>query len=371
MKGCKPDSNADQAGEEEAYLADYEAPSDKWGFIDTLGNIVIDARFDDVASFSEGLAAVNQDGKWGFIDQKGEMVIEPVYKSAWSFHEGKARVELFDGPDAYIDRSGQLVTAEDWHGADDFSDSLAKVKVGNSFGFIDHKGRIIIPPLYARSWNFINSRCVVEYQEKMGVIDKTGDYIIKPEYESIRTDPQNEYFLCNQAGNATIYNHSGERILHFANARAEKTDGSSFTLVRNGKSILMVLADTSQRSAPLDDIIPLEERRWAGKRGSGYVLLDGSGNILTQTLYSQINKFHEGIAACSRGEYWGYINTNGDNLTEEVFGLAWDYQEGFARAAFKDGIAFINKNQELAFYPPSGTVDMRDFSEGFAAIQID
>ena len=45
--------------------------NDKWGYIDTKGNIVIPAVYDDAYSFSQGLAAVKVNGKWGYIDTKG------------------------------------------------------------------------------------------------------------------------------------------------------------------------------------------------------------------------------------------------------------------------------------------------------------
>jgi hypothetical protein len=114
----------------------------------------------------------------------------------------------------------------------------------------------------------------------------------------------------------------------------------------------------------------LGEKRWAGKKEQGYQLLNAEGMALTNPSYDQLNKFSEGIAVFSRNEYWGYLDIHGKELTDAVFGLAWDYHEGFARAAFLDGIAYINQQQQLAFYPPAGTLDMRDFAEGLAPIQI-
>ena len=64
------------------------------------------------------------------------------------------------------------------------------------------------------------------------------------------------------------------------------------------------------------------------------------------------------------------MNLKGEELTGNVFKLAWDYKESVARAAAEHGIAFIDKEQKIAFYPPPGTLDMRDFSEGLAPIQV-
>jgi hypothetical protein len=86
--------------------------------------------------------------------------------------------------------------------------------------------------------------------------------------------------------------------------------------------------------------------------------------------FDQVNRFSGGYAVYGRDGTWGYLDTSGRELTKPAFGLAWDYREGLARAAFSDGIAFIDRRQQLAFYPPPGTVDLRDFSEGLAPVQI-
>ena len=71
----------------------------KWGYIDRLGNIAIQPKFEAVDGFSEGLAAVELNGKWGFIDDKGNEVIEPRFSGAHEFSEGLARIQV--GGDKY------------------------------------------------------------------------------------------------------------------------------------------------------------------------------------------------------------------------------------------------------------------------------
>ena len=61
----------------------------KWGFVDETGRIVVACQYDDVNSFSDGLAMVEKDGKWGFIDIKGREVILLGYESAFDFCLGQ------------------------------------------------------------------------------------------------------------------------------------------------------------------------------------------------------------------------------------------------------------------------------------------
>ncbi len=356
--------------EEDIYMADYEAPQDKWGFMDTTGTIAIDAAYDDVGPFSEGLASLNKNGKWGFINKEGDIIIKPIYKSAWAFHEGFARIEQFDQPAQFIDKSGIPIIGEGWAAADDFSDGRARVSVGSAFGYIDASGQIVIQPIYTRGYNFSRGLCVVEFQDKLGVINTKGTEIVKAQFDQIKIPLGSEIILCNTGDDAYAFDFAGNELLHLPGAKLVDSDNEVVS-VREGEQMFLLSLSTKSKSIPFSNIIYLEEKRWARKSDQGYQLIDNHDNVLSSNFYQQINKYREGVAAYSKDDLWGYINLTGEDLTGTVFGLAWDYKEGFARAAFEEGIAFINSFQKLAFYPPAGSLDMRDFSEGLAAVQVD
>ena len=368
--GCRQEQGT-QSEEEAAYLADYEAPSDYWGFMDRNGNLAIEARYDDAGSFAEGLAAINKNGKWGYINREGKTIIEPVYKSAWAFHEGFARVLPFDGPDQFIDRNGQAMPSENWSAADDFAEGRARVKVGNTYGYIDTAGQLIIQPIYTRGWNFENGLTIIEYQEKLGVIDLNGENILAPEFDKIKKVANGNILLAAINNTAIAFDKSGNELIKIENSKMIDSNGDVVSVREGDKMYLVEITNPDQRSGEYTNIIYLEENLWAGKLDSGYVIMNSDGQRLTSNYYHQVNKFSDGFAAYSKDDYWGYLDTSGKEMTGEVFGLAWDYKEGYARAAFKEGIAFIDKNQKLAFYPPPGSLDMRDFSEGLAAVMLD
>lgn len=93
---------------------------EKQGFINTIGENVIPCLYDDVKSFSEGLAAVCRDGKYGFINTKGDVIIPFQYDHAESFSEGTAVVSLYFGDESVrtglIDKKGHSTfTQTDWN----------------------------------------------------------------------------------------------------------------------------------------------------------------------------------------------------------------------------------------------------------------
>ncbi|HEX5113285.1 MAG TPA: WG repeat-containing protein [Saprospiraceae bacterium] len=375
---CRPDSSASE--EKTAYLADYESPSDLWGFIDTSGQLVIPAKYDDVASFSEGKAAVNKSGLWGYIDHDGKEIIKPQFKEAYAFHEGMARVKPFELPASYITSVGKIISSDQWTAVGDFSCNRALVKVGSLFGYISFSASsassalpfyLCIRPAYSKALNFEKGIALVEFDKKQGVIDLKGEYIIPAHYNRIIISSGRDLILGNTDSYSMIWKPDGTVLDSIPSVTSMDTDGSLVSISKDGKMQFYVIETKHLMEDDLyEQLFYLGEHRWCGKQENLYYLLDENGKQVGKTGYKQINKFSNGIAVYLRGKSWGYIDANGKELTEPIFGLAWDYKNGFARAAFEDGIAFINSKQQLAFYPPEGTLEMRDFSEGLAPVQI-
>ena len=53
---------------------------------------IVAPKYQEVGGFSDGLAAVKQNGKWGYIDENGKTVIKAQFDFANSFSEGIAVV---------------------------------------------------------------------------------------------------------------------------------------------------------------------------------------------------------------------------------------------------------------------------------------
>ncbi len=69
-------SSYDGFREELLGVGDY---NNKYGFINKKGEVVIPLEYDEIRSFSEGLAGVLKGDKWGFIDKNNKTVIDFQY----------------------------------------------------------------------------------------------------------------------------------------------------------------------------------------------------------------------------------------------------------------------------------------------------
>ncbi len=161
----------------------------KYGFIDKTGKIVIDAQFDGDSRFKEGLASVRIGDKKGFIDKTGKMVFEHQ-NYTFGFSEGLAcvweKVDESNRKYGYINKAGEVVIEPQFDLAQDFTEGLACVRIGDKEGFIDKTGKIVIEPQYKRAFNFVDGLAAVEVDGKYGYINKAGEMVIEPKYDFTR-----------------------------------------------------------------------------------------------------------------------------------------------------------------------------------------
>ena len=211
----------------------------RYGFIDTLGEVKVKARFEAAESFSEGRAAVKRNGKWGFINKKGEWVIENKYDQVRSFREGLAPVAI--GPSwnqrvwGIIDTNGNSLKTEAFDEIRGIKGGLFRVFVnGKGSGFINRKGKEVIPFHYdfldsgiQESWfshgkltarDNSNGRQLVWLNEKGKVLKqfKNVNYIL-PLYDRESGDRRQllPYFVFRGESEEALADLSGEMVIPF------------------------------------------------------------------------------------------------------------------------------------------------------------
>lgn len=198
----------------------------KFGFIDTSGNLVIPAIYDDARDFSEGLAAVNiggssdeeglliEGGKWGYIDKSGQTVIDFHFDYVREFAEGLAYTIINLQQSGFIDKTGKLVMPFRAEIVNDFKKDYATYQNNYDYGYIDKAGKrypgplrisegmkiitnsgmygyadslgnIIVNPTFDYGDLFTDGVARVRLGEKWGFIKKDGAYLCQPVYDFV------------------------------------------------------------------------------------------------------------------------------------------------------------------------------------------
>ncbi len=320
----------------------------KFGYIDTAGKMVITPRFRNAGEFSEGLAAVRENGRYGFINGTGEYVLPPAYDLAQKFEGGMAKVYI-DGAPVFIDHQGRQVLPGDilrvklvgnhvaivttagfrtgmvnlnnysfiadtvYESIGDFSCGLAVVREHVAKGskkqpkkaVIDTSGKLVVPfGVYDDIRNFSEGYAVVRKgnfpKHRYGLIDTKGKQLFLRQYPRL-CSPDGE--VCNgrvqfSTGQSWVF---GKDEAYFA--------GDS---VYNGYIDLrgnIIFSDSGIiRKADFSDgrvFMEREEER--------YYIYDTAFCVIGPMNYSSVlhGGFVNGLAIVRDDVYWGIVDTNG------------------------------------------------------------
>lgn len=209
-----------------------------------------------------------------------------------------------------------------------FSDNVSSVCVGNEeckWGYIDRDGKFAINPKFSTAGNFENGYAYVVFK-KEGVLIKA--------------------------------------ILNKKNELAPITSTAKFgvRLYEGGGTD----EDISSGLVPFGKLVE-------GKTQIGFV--DITGKVKIEPLYTEVEKFSEGMAAVKVGGEngkWGFIDTNGKMLIEPQFQFVNKFSEGLAHIRignYKDGSnGFIDTKGQVVISPKFKNV--KEFREGLAAVEI-
>ncbi len=185
----------------EAFFNDGLTPfvdNGRYGYMNAVGDIIIEPQYSYAYGFCEGLAAVvNDDDKYGYIDETGKLVIpfrfehDPICTYTHQAFWNEIAIVVVDGKYGCIDKKGNYIVEPVFDYADDFSEGLALVEKGGLYGYIDTKGNYVIEPQFALASPFSDGYAyAMPVDDKndpddgngyySGMIDRTGKFIIPP-----------------------------------------------------------------------------------------------------------------------------------------------------------------------------------------------
>lgn len=169
-------------------LAPFHTNSKLNGFIGTDGNVAIEARFNSVGYFRDGLAwAKDANNMVGYINKKGEWVIEPQFAAGHDFDKSTGLARVKKGEQwGYVNKNGEMLNMNNTDTWGDFSNGLAKGRVNGSIGFFNSSMEYVIDPQFEGVREFKNGYAAAKQGGKWGVIDKKGNWVINPEFDGIR-----------------------------------------------------------------------------------------------------------------------------------------------------------------------------------------
>ena len=276
-----------------------EAHCGKWGFINSLGQVVVPPRWQSVHPETEGLIGVKRDGLWGFIDKTGGEVIPLRWEAVYWFRQG-----------------------------------LAAVRENGKWGFIDRQGNIRLPPQWDETYAFHEGMATVTQDRKSGCIDRDGKLVIPLEwdnfpsvYEGLAWAKKNhQWRLLDREGTEVLAPFApaedGDQVSEFSEGMATMEHNGMTSLIdRRGKVVIPAEPGLSSIDRFSERLI--QRKDVTGR--TGYV--DRTGRFVLPGRWQFAGRFRDGLAAVLRGDQWGMVDRSG----QEVIPPIWDgisLQEG-------------------------------------------
>lgn len=232
----------------------------KYGIIDEFGNIIIEAQYDLLAPFSDGLACFKKNRKWGYINKRNEVVIEPQFESCLFFNDGYAKFEK-DRKYGLIDTTGKIIIPPKYEACAYDSEGLFRCRLEDTIFFYDDKLNLVNQIALENYQSGFNNLIKIKQADKFGLIKSNGEIVLEPKYDEI-TD-YSEFSILKQNGRYGIINKEGKIVTNpiFESIYYDRTPGISvFGL------------------------------------GKKYGLIDKMGNILVDPIFDMLGSFSEGFA---------------------------------------------------------------------------
>lgn len=120
--------------------------SNSWGIMNNDGKLITPLKYHVIRNFNdENLILVSAGDLWGWVSMQGEEVIPLKYKQVLDFTEGWAAI-LENGKVNWINVKNETVLKTDYTSTTSFEDGVAYVKDhAGKWGSINKKGNIVVP----------------------------------------------------------------------------------------------------------------------------------------------------------------------------------------------------------------------------------
>lgn len=163
--------------------------NEQFGAIDTKGNLIIPTIYQLLFSFNNGIFTAKAKEKYGFVDKNNNTVLPFKYKKATQFSENIAAVVTLDDPCTsncmmrLINKKGKFLSDNGFPYVGLFIEGFADVQKNGKYGFINKKGEVVVPIIYDRVGRFTEGMASVGMNGKDGFVNTSGKVVIPIKYD--------------------------------------------------------------------------------------------------------------------------------------------------------------------------------------------
>ena len=297
----------------------------KWGVIDSRGNTIIRAEYDEYIVIPDStkpifICTVNvnyDDGTYDtkVLNEKGEEIltdydtVEAIenYDSSnnlW-YESGILKVSQ-NGKYGIIDMNGSILVNCEYDSISALkgvTNSLLTEKDGK-YGIVDNVGSVIINNEYKEikpiSEQYENGYIVVDENDKYGVINYTKTVALENKYDDIKQAYGNgKYYIVKEGNDWKIVDTDGNEFISEEYENIVSVNGENAVIEENNKYGVVSIADNKAIINPdYDSISYATGSNYIVSQDGKYGVMDSNGNKLvdfnyTNIVYRSVANFYE------------------------------------------------------------------------------
>ena len=282
------------------YFAAYK--DNKWGVIDSNGNIVIEPSFSEMiivpnskedvflytydVNYEDGTyktKAINSKNEGIFTNYEQVEAISSVDENQNLVYDGKVLKVQNGGKYGLINLEGKEILPCEYDSINLLQgvENTLIVSKDSSYGIVDNDGKVIIPPSYSEIQNLGNEASqgfIVKNSEgKYGIVDIGNSQVLELKYDAISKIHEGEYYVVTEGNNQKVVKRSGQEVLN-----------------ANGKEITALLKN--------------QENGVIYKVDNKYGVMNLSGEDVVEASYDELKEGKTGILIAKKGDKCGIID---------------------------------------------------------------
>lgn len=275
----------------------------KYGYTDSTGVFIVKPAYDMATPYIDGISRVRKGSKWGLVDAQGKPMTSVKY--------------------AYIgDYNNYGLALVNVGGTSEYAETMMGAVTGGKYGYINRKGEEVLPPKYTDIGFFDSTNTAwVQAGNKYGLIDTTGRLVAPAKYVAHGEFGDNNICWVNVGGGK--------------NAQGEVIGGRYGYIARNGQEVI----------PPAYVAIRKEFHNgtaWVtkGRGKAGYI--DNTGKEIVAPVYDDVaDTFSMDKSYVKKRNLWGFINRNGQAVTEIKYNSVYPFHGGMAAVGIRDGKSIL------------------------------
>ena len=252
-----------------SYIAVYT--NDKWGVINSKGEIVVDAKYDNMIIIPDPTKDI-------FICQENVDLENETYTSFAINEKGEKLYSSYDQIEAMqnVDENGIVF----------YDTNVLKVEKDGKYGLINFNGKELISPQYDSivPLQKVSKSFVTEMNGKKGLVDNAGSVIIENQYEAIfplTNKYEDGYIVKSEDDKYGLINYNKKEVLECKYSQIMNICGSDMYVVKEGEDIKLVTADRKTKLLnTFTEAISIDNSNLIIKENNKYGVMSSEGDMV-------------------------------------------------------------------------------------------